>query len=42
MTEEIENIANEYFEKGWKMLTFSVTPSSKAILVFEICEEREY
>ncbi len=41
MAEEIEKNANEYFEKGWKLLTFSITPSAKAILVFEFCYERK-
>ncbi len=36
MAEEVEKVANEYAEKGWKLITFSVTPSAKAILVFEV------
>ena len=36
MAEEVERVANEYAEKGWKLLMFSVTLSAKAILVFEI------
>ena len=36
MAEEVEKVANEYAEKGWKLITFSVTLSAKAILVFEI------
>ncbi len=36
MAEEVEKVANEYAEKGWKFITFSVTFSAKAILVFEI------
>ena len=36
MAEEVENAANEYAEKGWKLITFSVTLSAKAILVFEV------
>ena len=35
MAEEVEKTANEYAAKGWK-LSFSVTLSAKAILVFEI------
>lgn len=41
MAEEVEKAANEYAGKGWKLVTFSVTPSAKAILVFEIPEERQ-
>ena len=36
MAEEVEKVANEYVEKGWKLVTFSVTLSAKAILVFEV------
>ncbi len=36
MAEEVEKVANEYAEKGWKLITFSVTLSAKAILVFEV------
>ena len=36
MAEEVEKAANEYAEKGWKLITFSVTLSAKAILVFEV------
>lgn len=36
MVEEVEKAANEYAEKGWKLITFSVTLSAKAILVFEV------
>lgn len=36
MAEEVEKAANEYDEKGWKLITFSVTLSAKAILVFEV------
>lgn len=39
MAEEVEKVANEYAERGWKLLSFSVTPSSKAILVFEVPSE---
>lgn len=41
MAEEVEKAANEYAEKGWKFVTFSVTLSAKAILVFELPEERQ-
>ena len=36
IAEEVEKVANEYAEKGWKLITFSVTLSAKAILVFEV------
>ena len=36
MADEVEKVANEYAEKGWKLITFSVTLSAKAILVFEV------
>lgn len=36
MAEIVEKVANEYAEKGWKLITFSVTLSAKAILVFEV------
>ena len=41
MAEEVEKAANEYAGKGWKLVTFSVTLSAKAILVFEIPEEKQ-
>ena len=41
MAEEVEKVANEYGEKGWKLLTFSVTLSAKAILVFEIQDAKQ-
>ncbi len=34
MAEEVEKTANEQAKKGWELLTFSVTNSAKAILVF--------
>ena len=36
MAEEVEKVANEYAEKGWELITFSVTLSAKAILIFEV------
>lgn len=36
MAEAAEKTANEYAAKGWKLLSFSVTLSGKAILIFEI------
>lgn len=41
MAEEVERVANEYAEKGWKLLTFSITLSAKAILVFEIPDAQQ-
>ena len=41
MAEEVEKAANEYAGKGWKLVTFSVTLSAKAILVFELPEEKQ-
>ena len=41
MAEEIEKVANEYAEKGWKLITFSITLSAKAILVFEVSDAKE-
>ena len=41
MAEEVENAANEYAEKGWKLITFSVTLSAKAILVFEVPDAKQ-
>lgn len=41
MAEEAERVANEYAEKGWKLVTFSVMPSAKGILVFEVSEEKQ-
>lgn len=36
MAEEVEKAANEYAEKGWKLLTFSITLSAKTILVLKL------
>lgn len=41
MAEEVEKIANEYAKEGWNLLTFSVTLSAKAILVFEKPDARQ-
>ena len=41
MAEEVEKTANEYAEKGWKLITFSVTLSAKAILVFEVPDAKQ-
>ena len=41
MAEEVEKVANEYAEKGWELVTFSVTLSAKAILVFEVPDAKQ-
>ena len=41
MAEEVEKVANEYAEKGWKLITFSVTLSAKALLVFEVPDAKQ-
>ncbi len=41
MAEEVEKTANEYAKEGWNLLTFSVTLSAKAILVFEKPDARQ-
>ena len=41
MAEEVEKAANEYAEKGWKLISFSVTLSAKAILVFEVPDAKQ-
>ena len=41
MAEEVEKVANEYAGKGWKLATFSVTLSAKAILVFEVPDTKQ-
>ena len=41
MAEEVERVANEYAEKGWKLVTFSVTLSAKPILVFEVPDAKQ-
>lgn len=38
MAAAIEKSANERAEDGWELVTFSVTNSAKAILVFSIPE----
>ena len=39
MAATIEKTANEYAQTGWELITFSVTNSAKAILVFRVSEE---
>ena len=34
MAEAVEKTANEQVQDGWKSLTFSITNTAKAILVF--------
>lgn len=41
MAEEVEKVANEYAEKCWKLVTFYVTLSAKAILVFEVPDAKQ-
>lgn len=36
MAASIERTANERAQEGWELMTFSVTNSSKAILVFRL------
>ena len=39
MAAAIEQEANERAKDGWELVTFSVTNSAKAILVFRVPEE---
>lgn len=39
MAVAVEDTANKYVEKGWELVTFSVTNSAKAILVFNVPEK---
>ena len=39
MAAAIENTANEKAQDGWELVTFSVTNSAKAILVFRVPED---
>lgn len=41
MAEEVEKVANEYAEKGWELITFSVTLSAKAIPIFEVPDAKQ-
>lgn len=38
MAAAIETTANEYALNGWELVTFSVTNSAKAILLFRVPE----
>lgn len=39
MAAAIEKTANEKAQDGWELVTFSVTNSAKAILVFRVSDE---
>ena len=39
MAAAIENAANDYAQNGWELVSFSVTNSAKAILVFRVPED---
>ena len=41
MADEIEQVINEKAKDGWELVTFSVTNSCKAILVFRVPEDTE-
>ena len=41
MAEAIEKAANEHADDGWELVTFSVTNSGKAILVFRLPENAQ-
>ncbi len=41
MADEIEQVINEKAKDGWELVTFSVTNSCKAILVFRVPEDAE-
>lgn len=41
MADEIEKVINEKAKDGWEPVTFSVTNSCKAILVFRLPEDTE-
>lgn len=41
MADEIEQVINEKAKDGWELMTFSVTNSCKAILVFRVPENAE-
>lgn len=41
MADEIESVINEKAKEGWELITFSVTNSCKAILVFRVPEGTE-
>lgn len=39
MAEAIEMTANEKAQSGWELVSFSITNSAKAILLFRVPEE---
>lgn len=39
MAAAVEDVANEQAEQGWRLVTFSVTNSAKALLVFASTDE---
>ena len=41
MAAAIEKTANEYAQDGWELITFSITNSGKAILLFRVPEAVE-
>lgn len=41
MAAAIEKTANERAQDGWELVTFSVTNSAKAILVFTVPEDND-
>jgi len=41
MADEIEQVINEKAKDGWEPVTFSVTNSCKAIIVFRVPEDVE-
>lgn len=38
MAAAVERVANEYAQRGWEMISFSVTPSAKVIALFRVPE----
>ena len=38
MAAALEKIANEYAQRGWETVSFSVTPSAKVIALFRVQE----
>ncbi len=41
LAKKIEDAANEWAKKGYELVTFSVTPGAKAILMLRNKEENE-
>ena len=42
MAGEIEQVINEKSKDGWELVTFSVTNSCKAIIVFRVPDNTEH